>query len=70
MSWRAPGADPGPLDRHGELTVRRGRHDARGEYIRGTITSWNLTMQKLLPHPMSVTVGYVANRQIGITRTE
>jgi len=43
---------------------------ARGYYTRGTITSWNLTMQKLLPHAMSVTVGYVANRQIGITRTQ
>ena len=36
--------------------------------IRGTITSWNVTAQKLFPHSLSVTVGYVANRQNDQTR--
>jgi len=39
-----------------------------GEFIRGTITSWNVTVQKLLPHSLSVQVGYVANRQDNTTR--
>ena len=39
-----------------------------GEFIRGTITSWNVTAQKLFPHSLSVTVGYVANRQNDQTR--
>ena len=42
----------------------------RDEYIRGTITSYNVTLQKLLPHSLSVQVGYVANRQNDITRNE
>ena len=42
----------------------------REEYIRGTITSYNVTLQRLLPHSMSVQVGYVANRQNDITRNE
>jgi hypothetical protein len=39
-----------------------------GAFTRGTITSWNATVQKLLPHSLSVTVGYVANRQDNQTR--
>jgi hypothetical protein len=39
-----------------------------GEFIRGTITSWNVTVQKLFPHSLSVQVGYVANRQDNQTR--
>ena len=39
-----------------------------GEFIRGTITSWNVSAQKLFPHSLSVTVGYVANRQNDQTR--
>jgi len=39
-----------------------------GEFIRGTITSWNVSAQKLFPHSLSVTVGYVANRQTDQTR--
>jgi hypothetical protein len=42
----------------------------RDEYIRGTITSYNVTLQRLLPHSLSVQVGYVANRQNDITRNE
>ena len=38
------------------------------EFVRGTITSWNVTAQKLFPHSLSVTVGYVANRQNDQTR--
>jgi len=37
-------------------------------YVRGTITSWNVSAQKLFPHSLSVTVGYVANRQNDQTR--
>ena len=39
-----------------------------GEFIRGTITSWNVTVQRLFPHSLSVQVGYVANRQDNTTR--
>jgi hypothetical protein len=39
-----------------------------GEFLRGTITSWNVTVQKLFPHSLSVQVGYVANRQDDTTR--
>ena len=42
----------------------------REEYVRGTITSWNVTVQKLLPRSLSVQVGYVANRQEDLTQTE
>jgi hypothetical protein len=39
-----------------------------GAFQRGTITSWNVTVQKLFPHSLSVQVGYVANRQNNQTR--
>ena len=39
-----------------------------GDFTRGTITSWNVTLQKLFPHSLSVQVGYVANRQDNQTR--
>ena len=39
------------------------------EYVRGTITSWNLTAQRLFPHSISVQVGYVANRQRNMTQS-
>jgi hypothetical protein len=39
-----------------------------GDFTRGTITSWNVTAQKLLPYSLSVQVGYVANRQDNQTR--
>src|SRR4030095_12406969 len=38
------------------------------EFVRGKISSWNVSMQQLLPYNHSLTVGYVANRQNGITR--
>jgi hypothetical protein len=52
------------------LPAGSGVNTMRGEYVRGTITSWNLTLQKLLPHAMNVTVGYVANRQNNMTRSQ
>jgi hypothetical protein len=39
-----------------------------GEFNRGTITSWNVTYQKLFPYSLNVQVGYVANRQNDTTR--
>jgi hypothetical protein len=39
-----------------------------GDYERGTITSWNVSFQKLFPHALNVTLGYVANRQNDLTR--
>jgi hypothetical protein len=42
----------------------------RDEYRRGTITSWNVTVQKLFPHSLSVQLGYVANRQRNMTRSQ
>jgi hypothetical protein len=56
-----------------DLTVGRVRPNAglttyRGKFVRGTITSWNASVQQLLPFGQSLTLGYVANRQRGITR--
>jgi hypothetical protein len=40
----------------------------RGKFVRGTISSWNASVQQLLPFGQSLTLGYVANRQRDITR--
>lgn len=40
------------------------------EYNRGTLTSWNVTVQRLFPHSLSVQVGYVANRQKNMSQTQ
>ena len=42
----------------------------RGEFKRGEITSYNVTVQKLLPRNHNVSVGYVATHPLGLTRTE
>ena len=42
----------------------------RGEFKRGEITSFNVTVQKLLPHNHNLTLGYVATHSDGLTRTE
>jgi Carboxypeptidase regulatory-like domain/TonB dependent receptor len=42
----------------------------RGEFKRGEITSYNVTVQKLLPHNHNLTLGYVATHSDGLTRTE
>src|SRR5687767_4086474 len=39
------------------------------EFVRGKISSWNVSMQQLLPYNHSLTLGYVANRQNGLTRS-
>jgi hypothetical protein len=39
------------------------------EFVRGKISSWNVSMQQLLPYEHSLTLGYVANRQNGLTRS-
>jgi len=39
----------------------------RDEYVRGHITSYNVTFQKLLPFSLSAQIGYVANRQNEMT---
>ncbi len=56
-----------------DLTVGRvrpagGLTTYRGKFERGTISSWNVSVQQLLPMNHSLTIGYVANRQRGITR--
>jgi len=56
-----------------DLTVGHVRPNAglttyRGKFERGTITSWNASVQQLLPFGQSLTLGYVANRQRDITR--
>jgi hypothetical protein len=38
------------------------------EFRRGTITSWNVTYQRLFRYALNVQVGYVANRQNDTTR--
>jgi hypothetical protein len=56
-----------------DLTVGRVRPAAgmttyRGRFERGKITSWNVSLQRLLAANHSVTLGYVANRQREMTR--
>ena len=54
----------------GVLTLPRGAgvNTYRDEYVRGKISSWNVSAQKALGQQMSVQIGYVANRQNGMTR--
>jgi hypothetical protein len=54
----------------GQVSLPRGAGVAtiEGEFLRGTITSWNVTFQKLLAHSLNVQLGYVANRQVNTTR--
>jgi Carboxypeptidase regulatory-like domain/TonB dependent receptor/TonB-dependent Receptor Plug Domain len=40
----------------------------RDAFVRGKISSWNVTYQKALSHAFSAQIGYVANRQEGIVR--
>jgi hypothetical protein len=52
----------------GTVTPRAGMTTYRDKFERGKITSWNASMQQLLPANHSLTLGYVANRQRGMTR--
>jgi hypothetical protein len=52
----------------GRVTPRAGMTTYRGKFERGKITSFNVSMQQLLPANHSVTLGYVANRQREMTR--
>lgn len=52
------------------LTPGTGVVTDQGSYVRGHITSYNVTFQKLLPFSMSGQVGYVANRQDQMTMQE
>ena len=54
----------------GVLVLPRGAgvNTYRDEYVRGRISSWNLSVQKALGTRMSATVAYVANRQNGMLR--
>jgi hypothetical protein len=54
----------------GVLVLPRGAgvNTYRDEYVRGKISSWNVSAQKALGTRMSATVAYVANRQNGMTR--
>ena len=54
----------------GHVKPNAGLTTNRGEFVRGKITSFNVSVQKLLPHNHNLTVGYVANRQNGMTRAE
>ena len=49
------------------LTPGTGVVTDRDSYVRGHITSYNVTFQKLLPFSLSAQVGYVANRQNDMT---
>src|SRR5262245_1612926 len=50
------------------LPAGAGVNTFKDEYVRGRISSWNVTLQKALGERMSVQLGYVANRQNDITR--
>jgi len=54
----------------GHLTPVAGltTYPQNAEFVRGKISSWNVSMQQLLPYNHSFTLGYVANRQDGLTR--
>ncbi len=52
----------------GSVRPAAGMTTYRGKFVRGTISSWNVSMQQLLPMSHSLTLGYVANRQRGMTR--
>src|SRR5204862_8195974 len=52
----------------GRVQPSGGMTTYRGEFVRRKITSFNVSVQKLLPHDHSLTIGYVANRQNGLTR--
>lgn len=54
----------------GVLALPRGAgvNTYRDEYVRGKISSWNLSVQKAFGQRMSATAAYVANRQNGMTR--
>ena len=54
----------------GHVKPNAGLTTYRGEFLRGKITSYNVSIQKLLPNNHSLTLGYVANRQNGITRSQ
>ena len=53
-----------------KLPVGTGVNSFQGEYKRGKITSYNVTLQKALSQRFSAQIGYVANRQEGLTRLE
>jgi len=40
------------------------------QFVRGKISSWNVSFQQVLPYGHSLTLGYVANRQNGMTRAQ
>ncbi len=50
------------------LPAGAGVNTYQDEYVRGKISSWNVTAQKAFGARTSVQVGYVANRQNGMTR--
>jgi hypothetical protein len=54
----------------GHLTPVAGltTYPQNAQFERGKISSWNVSMQQLLPYNHSFTLGYVANRQDGLTR--
>ena len=44
--------------------------NAAGPYTRGIITSFNVSVQKVLPHQLTAQVGYVGNRQDDMARNQ
>jgi hypothetical protein len=56
----------------GHLTPVAGltTYPQNAQFVRGKISSWNVSLQQLLPYNHSLTLGYVANRQNGMTRAQ
>ena len=54
----------------GRVKPNSGLTTYRGKFVRGKITSFNVSIQKVLPHNHSLTLGYVANRQNDMVRTQ
>ena len=44
--------------------------NAAGPYTRGVITSFNVSVQKVLPHNLTAQIGYVGNRQDDMARNQ
>ena len=52
------------------LPAGAGVNTFRGPFNRGTISSWNVSLQRALSHTSSIQVAYVANRQNNIVRLQ
>ena len=60
-----PDAGDGSARRRGNITTNE-----VGQYTRGVISTFNVSVQKVLPHNFTAQVGYVGNRQNDMVRNQ